>query len=362
MAVSRVRPSRGLQRKAAGSGLPRFKTGQLVRGTVIKILGEGMIRARIRGHDLIASTSVTVSSGEDLLLRVVKTHPRPHLQVMDSLDGSTRFSGKMAQLIQTLLEQEIPITDNMVRMLSTADADRTITQLMQQVREHASFWRRFLWLADPQSKDQIQAVLAWLNTGKEIFSPAFLDQLAGEIGLRANLQTVTDPMRALGELPRLIHLITGNTDIASRVRHSLELHWQQWHFIRGLMWESGRWLGTYFPFWWQNANGVAALTYWQAGEKASDEEPARLSILMACRNGWTMHFLLDYRMKDLAGAIEVNRADLAQLVQNLLPEFYRQLRNNGYTQAGVRVNLVEDLAVDYARLFTSNNIQQTYAG
>lgn len=362
MAVSRVRSTRGPGKRTATSRLPRLKTGQLVRGTVKKILGEGIIRARIRGHDLIASTSVTVSSGEDLLLRVLKTQPRPHLQVMDSLDGSSHFSGKMDQLIQTLLDQEIPITDDMLRMLSEQEADRTIIRLMQQIQEHSSFWRKFLWVADPQSKDQIQSVMAWLDTGRKVFSPSFLNTLAEEVGLRSNLQVVTDPTRVVDDLPRLMQSIIGNTDIASHLRQSLELHWSQWQFIQGLMWENGQWLGTFFPFWWQEESGMAALTCWQPGKHGEDEEPARLSVLMACRNGWTMQFLLDYRMKDLAGAIEVNRADLAQLVQNLLPEFYRRLRKNGYTQAGVRVNLVEELAVDYARLFDSNNIQQTYAG
>lgn len=363
MAVTKVRTSGRIHHNGPSSALPKFKTGQLVRGTVQKILGEGMIQARIRGHTLIASTSsVTVSAGEDLLLRVLQTQPRPHLQVMNSLSSSLEYSGNMAQLVKTLLDLRIPVTYEMLNALTKDGSARTVLHLLQRFQENPRFWRRFLWASSLEKTSQIQSVISWLDSGAEIFSQEFLSGLTGEMTDLGLFQSFPDFIRGLKKIPRQLQLLSDKGVLSPQVVEILTLHWGQWHSIQELLRHNARWFGTFFPFWWQNENGIAALSFWRSEVTTQDKEPARLSILMACRNGWVMQFLLDYRVTDLAGAIEVNQPDLARLIQDLLPGFHRRLQEQGYTQIGVRVNVVEDLEVDYAQLFPPDNAPQTYAG
>jgi len=363
--ISRVRVQRQPGKQAAKNKLPAFKPGQIVQGRVNKILGKGYIQAHIHGRNLIASSEISVSIDEQLLFRVIKLKPKPHLQVMQSLDRSITSGSIFAsdnKLLKTLLKYDLPITQEMIRMLQDNVGKNTIRKLINLIQENPVAWRRFLWNTSHQTADQLIQFGQWLDSGTKMLSGQFIRELAVQqlpeqiLQLKSNLPAM---MKAIGQFLRDSG---GENLLGTNVLQQLEGHWMQWLSLRKASWNGGAWSGSYLPFLWEGEHGVLAFSHWKPRDNTEDVSPSRLSLISAFENGWVLQFLLEYREKDIAGAIDANENRLTLTVQELLSSFRQDLRKCGFSQIGVRVNTVRDLTVNYAQLLPAEHESLAYAG
>ncbi len=363
--ISEVKLRRTSGKTASARSLPAFRVGQLVRGKVHRILGNGYLQVGIKGQNLVASSDFSVAVEEELLLRVVKLRPRPHLQVLRSMEksgGHTEKGNADSDLLGTLLDRDIPVTDDMLKYFGTDLGTGDLRKFSELVRRYPEAWRRILRSASFASGKDLLAFGAWLDLGAELFSTTFLSRL-NALPLPANtLRLQNDVTKMLSTLQRYFQEMPADGAIPTQLVKSMQTHWMQWHLLRNAVWEQGTWSGAFLPFLWEEQCGVMAFSYWKPDPEYPEAEPARLSLISALANGWILQFLLEYRETDLAGAIDVNSGELAVKAEDLLPKFRHGLQSKGYSQVGLRVRTARNLRVDYAQLLPVEQEPLTYAG
>jgi len=357
-----------LQRTSGGTSskgrLPAFRVGQIVRGRVRRILGNGYIRVGIRGQNLVASSEFSVAPEEELLLRVVKLRPRPHLQVLQSMEqsgGTMQQANINSDLLSAFLDRDIPVTYEMLTSAGRDLGPGDLRKFIDLVQRHPEAWRRILWNVSFASGEDLLAFGAWLEQGAALFSASLLARLKALQIPAKILQLHNDIAQSLSTIQKYVQELSAD-GASTPVVKGMQTHWGQWHLLRNLIWEQGSWYGSFFPFLWENHWGVMAFSYWQPSQAGAEEEPARLSLIAALADGGILQFLLEYRETDLAGAVEVNSGELAMKAEELLPQFRSGLQNKGFSQVGIRVRTIKNMRVDYTQLLPVKQEPLAYAG
>lgn len=347
-----------LQRNSVHSSLPHFKKGQVVMGTVEKHISRGLVRTRILNHPFIASTKLSVSVGDNLLLHVTESQPKPHLQVISSKYSDKGHEEQLSGRIQTisqLLKTGFPLSlDSLKNGLFTNGF--TTNELSKLVAKHPEFWRKIFWNLTPASHADIQKIQKWYEVGHSLFSNSIVENIHVS-GLQNNFQySASQAEIAISHL----QLFNPINDGVSHLGQLLNAQSANMHFMNSLQWDYGNWIGLFFPFVLHENAGIMAVSYWQPYSELN--LPKRLSMIAAFNNGWIIHLNFDYRKTDLAGLIEVNSNNCEKAVNQHLTHLLSDLEHKGFNHTGIRVRKTEKLTVEFSRLLPPVKRTETYAG
>lgn len=346
--------------KAYSRNFPPLKQGQLVRGTVKRHAGNGMILTEIKGRTLLASSTVSVRVGDELILKVRQLRPKPQLQVVEALNNhgdSGRFSG-LDQAFQFFWEEDLPITDALWKMTLNKDRQNWTKQFLADVQRQTEVWRRFLWNISFRTPDEVKLVQDWLSEVRRIFAPEVVERIvSGYFGGGVPYDASGSLAGIIADFTSWIRNLNGTESSWARALVAHEGHWQR---IRSLHWERSQWYGGLMPFLFSDMEGLAATSIWNPAAAESLERPARLAFLACFKNGWTLHGLIEYRTKDVVGTIDVNSSVLKTRLEEQTGGFYRELSGKGYQDTFLRVEYDPAIAVDYRHLIPEKPTTQEY--
>ncbi len=357
MKVRRVKATKKTGRSTSRGSMPDLKEGQITQGRVKRFLSNGLIIVSIKGRELVASTSFAVTAGEELLLKVNKLHPKPHLQVLQSMKRDTGEYKENHHLIivQWMLEHDLTVSLGIWRMLAEQVDTNINHKIHQLLKKHKSAWRKVFWNANPETIEELLAIANWLETGNEILSPSFVKDLTKQECEDSELTSVTSLREILfGDSP-YSELWEQSFSISKGFFEQIKEHISLWNRLQLLSWETGTWSGTAFPFRKGKIPGTGALSYWKPTQQGQDRIPNRFSLLMVLGNGWLMKMTVNFRQDDIAGTLVVNTKEFQTEIEKQLPSFRRKLQEMGYQHFGIGLALRQDLEMNYAHLLPEKN-------
>lgn len=332
----------------------QFKVGQYVTGTVRRILGNNRILTQIQGQSLVASSQISVNVGETLLMQVSSVRPKPKLRVVNQLKKvDVRGKGQPGKFFQQVSDLEIPVSPSLFDALFGGEVDKSeIEQILNALKRAPEFWRRLLWHSTFSAKSQLQHLAQFIHEGKNILSPAGIQQVLNAFSPEIQVNSFTTLLNFLqnssGQLSQSVPGIADRINI--------------WQVLQSLYWESGFWVGDMFPLRYGKESGVAAFSFWKPEQSGEFEMPIRLTILGAFRNDWQLHAVVEFRQQDLAGVIDVNSPDLGDRFTAHIPDSREKLRAHGFTNVHIRVNYITGMNLKLKHILPPVNTMSSYAG
>jgi len=349
----------------AGRGnqkLSSLKVGQLVKGTVKRHMGSGLILTRMKGQTLLASTNLGVRVGDELLLKVKRLRPKPKLQVLEILSSATS-SGKLTgthKAFQQLWSKELPITAGLWNALMQSGENRGNTELIRVMQDQPDLWRRLLWNIAFNSTRTAGEAHQWVKNAPKIFTVQMIGQIHHHFAApHSGPVDVNTLSRAIA---RFAEWCRGLDPAAAAWKGLLKAHHLRWRTMRLLEWEGGYWYGGLFPSRYGDLPALNALSVWTPVGERSPERPKRLALLALFRNEWILHGVVEYRKQDVVGTLDVNSPEFEAALESETEQFRSALSGHGYRDINLWVHCDPSIGITYEGLIPEGPKTLQYVG
>jgi hypothetical protein len=281
--------------------------GQLLKGTVVDLVGGNKILLEVKGQQLTARTEVPVKIGSELWLEVKDNGPVPHLAIADR-------KAAIHDLIRLFSANSSPLS-NLQQNLGQSDSLQG-----QELAKLLDFFEPFLVNSLGKDKDLFK-ILDSLLFLKGISQPARGDKnensklkfLSNLLDNRIN-QTGTGSTEKGGlvKLKQFVQLIETIQQINSSAKEDM--------FIFPCLFEQNAGAGQW----------IFSSDKDEDGKEADSSQPYSVDFFLNMSKLGDIHLQTEVSNDNVKGIIWVSDEKIQKYLQNLLPELSELLANTGF--------------------------------
>ncbi|MBI1986778.1 MAG: flagellar hook-length control protein FliK [Nitrospinae bacterium] len=148
---SSIRFLRSVSRAPEGQPAPeaRFQVGDILKGTVLSVLGKEMATVRLGGMELVALTPQPLQDGEAIVVRVEQLKPQFTVRLLPQEVGA---QDRLSALFRLYLPQKIPLGEAILPLARMLRAAPAISPAIQETLRDLELFLQ-AWSPDPPQED-----------------------------------------------------------------------------------------------------------------------------------------------------------------------------------------------------------------